>query len=899
MGDDKTIFKGKIGIEVNYVEDDGNEWVLKSIVSIPGKYFDDLDARNIAGSEWFEMGDFKEVSVPDGFFVERHGVGVEGFGNARIISDPFVVRKMKEYVLQELFNPNNRKTYMTRDTSPIVKSPYYDYDDMLENNHFYIYPNSPADKWISGNQNKPYDHFAPSEFGVSYTIIRRRKNVRQGGNPKIRFAGVILDGDDLPIDELKPFYTTPLQDFGGDLLTSDFGFINRKSVVVPGLPTKPDGTQPALYFYRGSRLKDFENYIVRNIQSQVGTGYLIDLAGSDAELYVLPDSKLEEWIFEKNDSVFVPTPITLQVRLIAVKAEGALEEEEVSASGVLQGDYRFEESGYDGIGSAPRSQADDEFLEELERIIDNLSTENKDNLDKQREPYKIKDSDMDGEEDGEELYEAEDLFGTRQGEEKDMTGRTPYDFQEGARPDYYRPFDEYDNLYHKVEKDIENSKIVSKRELQEFNQYCEEAYMTEREFDMKTEGILYEDGRKDSFLVIVGNAEARIFEYTTRKNERRLIIAFRGTTPPSMNKPFSDTIEFVRDVMTDLSTKVQNLEYIGITNSDPETKGIVHQGFADYCNALYDQLTAIVKWNLSTYPDVQIYFCGHSLGAISAVVYAYMLSQRENILPTRIYQFGAPMGIWTFGDTISKTLPIINVFHTHDIITPVSALFKHHGTKLVFDLDGNLSAYPVGVEVPNYDNAKYAGERLLFALRKNGAYKEGTTIEQQAISLKEPGAPEALRDDEYDKIINRYSFTNFLDNVGALFRNYKNPAQREALAHIGTMLREAGFTFYHTRYKQTLDEWKDSNIKIDKFRYFGDLFKHDPNPRSFHHDHPYNYHSSLGNSHLYTDAGGNLFLSSDTPGSMNFHPIDNTQPLGMIFYDKNMNIDNKAIVFYS
>ena len=93
------------------------------------------------------------------------------------------------------------------------------------------------------------------------------------------------------------------------------------------------------------------------------------------------------------------------------------------------------------------------------------------------------------------------------------------------------------------------------------------------------------------------------------------------------------------------------------------------------------------------------------------------------------------------------------------------------------------------------------------------------------------------------------------------------------------MLREAGFTFYHTRYKQTLDEWKDSNIKIDKFRYFGDLFKHDPNPRSFHHDHPYNYHSSLGNSHLYTDAGGNLFLSSDTPGSMNFHPIDNTQPL--------------------
>ena len=901
-----TVFKGKIGIVLNIVEDTGNDWVLKSVMDIPGKYFDDLDARNVKGSKWYEMNDFMEVSVPDGYFVEGHGSGVPGYRNARIINDPYVKRIMKEYALEQVYNMDNRRTFKTRDVAPIVKSPYYEFDDMGDFNDFYIYPNSPADKWISGNQNEPYDHRAPAEFGVSYTLVRRKLDLLRGGNPKIQVAGMIFDEEDKPIEALQAFYMTDLVDFNADLLVEDFDYTSIDGYS-PGLPNNPDGSnQKFLYYYKGERRADLENFVINDIQRKVGKEYLIDLAGADAELYVLPNSELEEWIRNgrQSNNVLVPSPMTLQVRLQAIKRDPAEVEEEVDARGDVVPDpqYQFEEEGYDGKGSAPRDvPRDADYLDNLEALIDQMASENEKNLDKQQLPYKVKDMDMDGDYDEQDqLYEADDLFGTRQGDEKDMTRKTAFDFQEGAPVDYYRPFDEYDNQYHKVERQIDSSKIITKRELMEFNAYAEEAYMSEREFDMKTRGIQYLDNRKESFLVAVGNAEARVYEYYDSKlDERRLIIAFRGTTPPSMKKPFSDTIEFVRDVMTDLSTKVQNLEYIGITNPDPSTKGIVHQGFADYCNALYDQLTAIIKYTVRERPKAKIYLCGHSLGAISCVVYGYMLLQREGIHTTRIYQFGAPMGIWTFGDAISKTLPIINVFHTHDIITPVSALFKHHGTKLVFDLDGNLTAYPVGMEVPNYDNMKYAGERLLLALRKNGAYRDGTTLEEQITSLKEPGAPDPLRDDEYDKIINQYSFTNFLDNLGALYTNYKQPAQREALAHIGTILREAGFNFYHTRYRQTIDEWKDKSIQIDKFRYFANLFKHDPNPRSFHNKHGFNYHSSLGNQPIYTDINGNFFFGSNSVGSMNFHPIGNTQPLGLIFYDKNMNINDKAIVFYS
>lgn len=899
--DDKTIFKGKIGIEVNLVVDDGNKWIHKSTMSIPPKYFDNLDARNIEGSEWFKMNDFEEISVPDGYFVERHPVGKEGYGNVRAIADPYVNRIMREYVMEEIYK-NHPRTFHTRDTSlqNIKPSPYFEWDDLPQFSHFYIYPNSPADKWISGNQDKPYDHLPPGEFGVSFTLVRTNTELLQGGNPKISFAGMILDGEDNEIEDLEAFYITDTEDFGDKLSTYDFEYLRKGDAIVPGLPTRPDGTQPSLYHYKGRRLPTFQDYIVSNIQSKVGKGYRIDLAGSDAELYVLPDSDLESWIFEKDNSVLAPSPIMLQVRLVAVKVEGGFEEEEVGVSG-LRGEYQYEESGMlKGAGKAPRSQGDEEMIDEIEDAIDKIIEDYSPQLDKRQQPYKLKDTDLDGDYDEfDKVYEGGDLFGTKQGERKPFQAKTALQFQEEAPVDLYRPFDEYDNQYDKVKKEIDNSKIVSKRELTEFNQYSEEAYLDERDFDMKMGREPYPDGRKDSFLVVVANAEARIYEYTTKNEERRLVIAFRGTTPPSLSKPLTDTAKFIRDATTDLSAKTQNLEYIGITNPDPETKGIVHQGFADYCNALYDQLTAIVKWNLKTYENVKIYLCGHSLGAIASVVYAYMLSQRESIIPHRIYQFGAPMGIWTFGNVISKTLPIINVFHTHDIISPVSALFSHHGTKLVFDLKGNLTPYPVGMEVPDYAYQRYKGERLLFALRKNGAYKDGTTLEEQAISLKEPGAPEALRDDEYDKIINQYSFFNFLSNVGELFSSYKNPAQREALAHIQKILGESGLNFYHTRYKQTIDEMKDKSITIDTFRYFGELFEHDPNPRSHHETHDKTYTGSLGKHHLYQDAGGNLFFSTEDPNNINFHPIDRTEPLGIIFYDKNMNIDNKAIVFYS
>lgn len=900
---DPTIFKGKIGIVVNVVFETDRGFTLDRVISIPGKYFGQLSAIP-TNNDWYNHGDFSQVEIgnPKQYYVDTYSNN-----QVKIIDDPVIRKAMLDYVLEEIFE-NHPTEHKTRFMGSLEKSAYYTYGTLKEYADFYIYPNSPVDKWIEGNSKRPYDHTAPTEFGVSFTIVRRDSGLIQGGDPDVYLEGIRLARDDSVIPYVDVVYKAPVIKFGGRLLTSDFGIMDYPMMgTAPlGVPRAAGNRVVPLYFYKGNRRGEFERYIVESAQADLDSSdatddLLVDLAGSDAEPYVIPGSPMEAWIKDGNNSIPAPN-FRLQFKMEVIEdpqPEDGLDESEVKGDGTTtppkpQADYLNEEDGYEGEGSAPEQQGDSDYLNHLNEIIDQLGSQYADDLDKQQPVYEVIDKDGDG-----DYKEADDLFGTKQGESKPMTHQTSLDFQESAPTDYFRPFDEYDNEYQDIEKDIAESKVVSKRELQEFEEYCEEAYMSKREFDLIDQKIpQYYDGRKDSYLVEVGNAEARIYEYyDSAYNEQRLVIAFRGTTPPSMKRPFSDTIEFARDVMTDLSTKVQNLEYIGIKTKDVNAKGIVHQGFADYVNLLYEQLLAIIKFQQ---PNTKLYICGHSLGAAASIIFSYMIFMREGIVPTRIYQFGAPMGIWTFGDNLNKNLPIINVLHTHDIITPVSALFKHHGTKLVFDLDGNLTPYAVNMEVPMYHRQKYERERLLFALRKNGAYRENSTIAEQVRNLKGSKEPSPLLDNEYDSVINSYTFTNFLDNIGAIYENYKQPAQQEALAQIQTMLYEAGFTFYHTRYKQTIDEWKNNQVKIDEFRYFSKLFQHDPNPRAYHHKpEDKKYHSSIGDSHFYTDSGGNFYYGSNSVVDLNYHPIGNTEPLGIMFYDKNMNIQDKAIVFYS
>jgi hypothetical protein len=908
----KTTFKGKIGITLTIVHDDGNRQTKMYDVDLAPRYFGNLGAQHDPSGDWWVKGDFKLMDSDKNPFAPKQNVNIHGSMN--VIDDEEVLKKMRFYVRQQMFNLSNRITYYTRDTSPPRDNPYFYYAPVQGHNHFYVYVGSPAHNWIEGMYNPPYDHNAPAEFGVQFTLIRKlRPNVFQGGNPNVEFNVQMFSSAS---NNFIDTFTTDTIKFGGDLLTSDFGFRNKDYILARpklergyGLPSEDQ----SLYFYEGQRKDEFFEFVKQRVETKYNKAFIVERASPDGEFFVYPDTLIENWLIDGDDTEFAPNmALSVKVMLRTATEEEKKEEDEDDDDEVdlPKADYRYQEPStatgrFEGTGKI-EIEGQDQANAYVEKKLSEFYALDFTELDKRRGAYKIRDKDGDG-----DFKEAQDLFGTKQGESKDMIHQTSYDFQEGAPPDLYRPFDEYDNEYRKTEKQIEDSTIVSKKELQEFNEYASmEAYMSDAEFDNKTSGIPYTDNRKESYLVAFNNAEARIYEwYDEYHKEQRLVIAFRGTQNPTNSNKVSDALQALRDVLTDLDSKTHPLTYIGIRTDNIDARGIVHQGFADYVNNLYEKLVDIIRTFKGFYTKGKVFVCGHSLGGAAALIFSYMTFMRENIVPDRIYQFGAPMGIWTFGDHINKNLPVINVFHQYDIIPPVSALFKHHGTKLIFDGDGNLAAYPANVEVPGYDlagadNPMGESARLLAALKLNSAFEEGSDTSSQidAIEQIKQGITDrsVLKVAYYGAVAIGDFYSGFSRGLEGIGGNLMIAIQRQAIAQSLEKFKLNTDFFYHTAYRRIIDEWKNKSIKIDKFRYFDKLFKHDPNPRGHFHDHPYTYHSSIDGTHMYMDANGNFYMGVDTPSSLAFHPLNNTEPLGLIFYDKNKNdLANKSIVFYS
>ena len=928
MGDstDKTTFKGKIGIQLNIVYDDGDRLTKMYEIDLPPKYFGNLSARRDSQDDFFEKGDFMLVdtitNTGSNQFAPQQNTNQAGQLN--VILQPEIEKKMRQYVREVMFNQGLRTTYFTRDTSPFEDNPYFHYVPVAQRfNYFYIYAGSPADKWIEGMYAPPFDHTAPAEFGVSFTLIRKlRQKVLQGGNPKVEFIAQMFSA--ATNDFVQKFRTDTIN-FGGDLLTTDFGFRNKEYILSRPKPERGYGLpsdKSSLYFYEGQRKDEFFEFVKQRIDAKYKGAFVAEPASPDGEFFVYPNSLIEEWIINGEDDVFAPNmALSVKVMLREPTEEEKADQGKEKPAEAPKPDYRYQEpstaSGrFEGVGKI-EIEGQDETNEYLRSEISKFYELDYQELDKARGAYIKRDRDNNG-----DFKEGKDIFGTKQGQRVPMEDTASYanrrQFQEDAPADLYRVFDTYDNLSEETDKDIAESITITKYELNEFNEYSSiEAYMDEAQFDSESGGgfFPYDDGRKDSYLVSYNNAEARIYEYYDEYyKDQRLVIAFRGTQFPYNPLNYSDFTAGLDDLITDADIKTHPLTYIGINTDNPEAMGIVHQGFADYVNNLYDKLTQTIKTFKGFYPRGKVFICGHSLGAVAALIFSYMIFMRENITPDRIYQFGAPMGIWTFGDHINKNLPIINVFHQYDVIPPVSALFKQHGVKLVFDGDNNLTPYAVNQEVPGYDiagvdNPMAMSARLVVALKLNSAFQPNTSTLEQITGiekLRQTGIGDtaaSILKAGWEKMV---AVSNYLSGYQQYYTeindNLMLEVQRQGIIQSS---QKAGLNvlsqrFYHTSYRRTIDEWKNKSIEIPNFRYRDKLFKHDPNPRGYHHDHDYTYHSSIDGQHLYMDANGDFFMGVDTPSSLAFHPLNNTEPLGLIFYDKNKNdLANKSIVFYS
>jgi len=474
----------------------------------------------------------------------------------------------------------------------------------------------------------------------------------------------------------------------------------------------------------------------------------------------------------------------------------------------------------------------------------------------------------------------ENLFGLKQGTAQNMA----YEKFLENDIDKDRPFD------YSVEK-LDNQELptnkdeITKATILEFWKYSDEAYFSKEKFDAKEEK--YGDARDKSVIYETNGSEARVYIW-----DEKMVISFRGT----------DTTEgfisgsFMKDILTDLSTKIQSLEYIGIgDNFNSDYRGMVHQGFADYMMELYPELMNLIY---SVYGDTvkELYTCGHSLGAITAQIFSYKLLVNEGVITDRVYTYGSPTGIYTFGDVLENEMNIVNILHTHDIVGYVAPFFQHHGYKVMIDLDNNIHTYKPFEDIPSHYYEKDSA--LAYALRKNGVYREDVIERKDVTSRVQEQLDGAVKDKDYDKYVNEGRMRQNIDNVRSFLTSLLYKPQQRSAVKIAKILMESGTTFYHTKYDEILRKIPDIiNLKPDTNSY-----SYNPDLR-FHHTTEkdrYDYKGSVGGEHLYKDLLDNkLITTKNKSDGIHITHLNKTEPIGIFFYEKEEDILDKAIVFYN
>lgn len=454
-----------------------------------------------------------------------------------------------------------------------------------------------------------------------------------------------------------------------------------------------------------------------------------------------------------------------------------------------------------------------------------------------------------------------------------------------------RPFDDTKEA---PDPKVEYPLVLTKEELLKMENFSQLAY--ERELDdtleeydttiirgvnTTIEGQQIRGGDTNIYT----NAICRVFLLP-----EKIIFAFKGTDFPFS----SDTL--MGDILSDLQVKVDNLTTMGgIDGKVPyDELGIVHQGFNRFVDSLFPQ---ILK-QLEQYPNKSPIFLGHSLGAISALIAGYRLYLETGIKVERIYQFGSPMGITTFG-SIGNILDIVNVIHTHDVVPNFMSIFKHHGTKIVIDIHNNYKIYQ-------------GGEYLPFI------YREPDTTKAYMVR-KNFNIKDISWDNYFQGRGSAFtSFFNIAENVRSLWTGLSYPLMKKGRDRAYQVATEWGGIFAHTKYKEHIenalpDEILLPSFDLDRdirevFRKKGDVVEYAPNPKSSYKYSPIDeiytknkeYITSHDEHHIYKDKTTNeISIINQRQGQMKSRPLSlaNNKPLGFYFYKNEEDIQNKVVMF--
>ena len=182
------------------------------------------------------------------------------------------------------------------------------------------------------------------------------------------------------------------------------------------------------------------------------------------------------------------------------------------------------------------------------------------------------------------------------------------------------------------------------------------AYLTEQQ----SKPTVHELGYTKSKLVDHKGAECLIVE-----NSSRVVLCFRGTEPTEFS-----------DIKADLKA----------WKRESETEGMVHQGFYDYLEKIWEPVTKYI--DTAARKKKELYICGHSLGGAMATLAASRLSKRL----VACYTYGSPRvggSVWRDAQSFMHFRYVNN----NDVVPRVPFWimgFRHYGQLIYINYYGNI-----------------------------------------------------------------------------------------------------------------------------------------------------------------------------------------------------------------
>src|SRR3990167_2765130 len=121
----------------------------------------------------------------------------------------------------------------------------------------------------------------------------------------------------------------------------------------------------------------------------------------------------------------------------------------------------------------------------------------------------------------------------------------------------------------------------------------------------------------------------------------------------------------------------------------------IHQGFNDALQSVWDQVESFVQRARSSFPNIKVYVCGHSLGgALATLCFGYMVLSDYPIPVTAVYTIGQPRaGNKKFIEALEFASPntkFIRITNNQDCV-PSLASGQHCGLHVHIDAAGRLT----------------------------------------------------------------------------------------------------------------------------------------------------------------------------------------------------------------